>query len=159
MLHDEIIEYLRKKQIEHVIIVNEGVIVENIFGDEVKVSLDNSKLYLLENATLYHNHIKSSTFSFSDVSNMLLFKAEMMFLVTKNFLYSIKSPKNYDWSLEIRKLESMIKELDRLANEEIERLVIKENMDLDEANLEKSHYIWLYLSNIYEFDYKRKAFR
>ena len=79
-----------------------------------------------------------------------------MFLVTKNYLYSIEAPRKINWQVEIVKLEQMIKDLNVLANEEIERLVIKENMDIDEASLEKSHYIWLYISSIYEFEYKRK---
>ncbi len=156
MLHKELIDYLKKEKVEHIIIVNKGIKLEDIVGDEMQVSLDNRKLYLLRGSILYHNHIKSSTFSFSDVKNMLLFKSEKMFLVTKNYLYSIEAPRKINWQVEIDKLEQMIKDLNVLANEEIERLVIKENMDTDEASLEKSHYIWLYISNIYEFEYKRK---
>lgn len=156
MLHKELIDYLKKEKVEHIIIVNKGIKLEDIVGDEMQVSLDNRKFYLLRGSILYHNHIKSSTFSFSDVKNMLLFKSEKMFLVTKNYLYSIEAPRKINWQVEIDKLEQMIKDLNVLANEEIERLVIKENMDTDEASLEKSHYIWLYISNIYEFEYKRK---
>lgn len=156
MLHKELIDYLKKEKVEHIIIVNKGIKLEDIVGDEMQVSLDNRKLYLLRGSILYHNHIKSSTFSFSDVKNMLLFKSEKMFLVTKNYLYSIEAPRKINWQVEIDKLEQMIKDLNVLANEEIERLVIKENMDTDEASLEKSHYIWLYISSIYEFEYKRK---
>ncbi len=156
MLHKELIDYLKKEKVEHIIIVNKGIKLEDIVGDEMQVSLDNRKLYLLRGSILYHNHIKSSTFSFSDVKNMLLFKSVKMFLVTKNYLYSIEAPRKINWQVEIDKLEQMIKDLNVLANEEIERLVIKENMDTDEASLEKSHYIWLYISSIYEFEYKRK---
>ncbi len=156
MSHNELISYLMKEKIEHIIIVKKGITTEDIIGNETQVSVDNSKLYLLEGSVLYHNHVKSSTFSFSDVKNMLLFKSKKMFLVTKNYLYSIVTPKGVNWQVEIDKLEQMIKDLNVLANEEIERLVIKENMDIDEASLEKSHYIWLYISNIYEFEYKRK---
>lgn len=156
MSHNELISYLMKEKIEHIIIVKKGITMEDIIGNETQVSVDNSKLYLLEGSVLYHNHVKSSTFSFSDVKNMLLFKSKKMFLVTKNYLYSIVTPKGVNWQVEIDKLEQIIKDLNVLANEEIERLVIKENMDIDEASLEKSHYIWLYISNTYEFEYKRK---
>ncbi len=156
MSHNELISYLMKEKIEHIIIVKKGITIEDIIGNETQVSVDNSKLYLLEGSVLYHNHVKSSTFSFSDVKNMLLFKSKKMFLVTKNYLYSIVTPKEIYWRIEIDKLEQMIKDLNVLANEEIERLVIKDNMDIDEASLEKSHYIWLYISSIYEFEYKRK---
>jgi len=116
-------------------------------------------LYLLEDSEWYNNHLKSNTFSISDVRNMLLYKSKKMFLVTKNFLYYISRPQNIDWKTEVVKLEKMIFELDKLANEEIESLVVIENINLDEANLEKSQYIWLYLSNIYEFEYKRKIIK
>jgi hypothetical protein len=155
ILMDKIFEFLKEESVEHIYILKNNRVICHKIGDSMKVSINDNEQIKIKNNTLIHNHPGRFSFSFTDVYNIIKYDAKQMFLVTNVFIYHVQRPL-VGWNIDLYELENLLTNFDNWANEEIEKLVIKNEISIHEADFEKSHYIWVTIFSYYGVTYTRK---
>lgn len=150
---NEIISFLANEKVEHLYIFNEDVQLFHAIGEKDKVAMENSFLWLIKNNSIIHNHPENSPPSISDIINTVCNKAKELILITPSYTYKFQTNNIYVLDTE---LNDTILKINKLANEEIDKLLMKGIIEITEANFEKSHYIWVIIANYYGFYYERR---
>jgi hypothetical protein len=158
MTKEEIIKYLCLEPVEHIFILAKGKIIFHKVGDVSSVEVLDNDLILAKDNELWHNHPGGFPFSTSDVLNTINANAKGMTLVTPYYIYNITRPFG-GWKLDILSFQEDYNKLDSWANEETDKLVLKNISSREEADMEKNHYIWLALFNKYDVKYSRKSIK
>lgn len=153
----DIIEKLRYEKVEHLYVIVDGKVIYHEIGFESNVEIDNSLLETQKDVVIIHNHPNRSSFSEADIENILKFNVRKMILVTYDYIYSIER-NGINWNLDFNKLKILIQRSDNWANLEIENLLIKNSIEYNDANVEKSHYIWVSIFTLLEIKYGRQRF-
>ncbi len=157
-MNDFNIDHFKKllsSEVEHLIVTINDEIIVDVPGDRHKVEIDTKILEDNPNAVLFHNHLGNTSFSESDIINTIKYNSRKMYLITQKYLFSI-ARFGETWNINLNEFECSISKIKEKANEEIDNLVMKGILTIDEAKLEIDHYIWAYISTKYEFEYKRK---
>lgn len=153
----DLFKELRNEQVEHLIVIDNGIIIHREIGSKNNVEIDKKILLSKKDLILIHNHPEGGTFSSVDIINLVENNIKQMILVTKYFIYTINRPLK-GWNFDRSELEKLVELADRHANESITLELQKENIELIDANSEKSHYIWTVIFQILDVQYSRKKY-
>ena len=156
MKREAVINFLRNEKIEHLFICEDDEVVFHAKGDLDVVTVFDDELLKATNNEFIHNHPGDFPFSISDVVNTVKFNAKGMTLVTSRYFYVIQRSLG-GWNIDIEHLEKDFMLYDDWANDEIDKLVLKNLMNAEYAHQEKNHYIWLLIFDKYGINYFRKS--
>lgn len=152
----DIIEKLRLESIEHLFVLsNEWNVIHHELGDVSNVEISTKILEANSNCILFHNHPKGTSFSLSDIQNIIEHNYERMILVTPDYIYQVIRPSK-NWNINIYELENELKLADLWANDQIEKLIKDGLITESDAHIEKSHYIWRIIFQLYDVNYSKK---
>jgi hypothetical protein len=159
MLESKVIQFLRFEKKEHLLVYKNDKLIKHFVGDESSVVIPNVSLPILKDATVYHNHVQGSSFSESDIVESVNNNVKIIFLITKNFQYSLIRP-DLGWGINFESEEcaNLYNNCKIFAREIIDSAISKNEIRYDEINLNFNHYIWVLFFNNYGISYKKEAF-
>ncbi len=151
---------LRHAEKEHLYIIKPKGRARKFQGSFDQVSMPNSFLFEIENATLIHNHPGGSSFSIQDIRILTKFDSKECFLVTENNIHHLEKQTN-DWGINADSIEfkERYKSCYHFAVEYIDKLITKNEIPVYDREAEIIHYIWaLFFYDLENIHYVRKNF-
>jgi len=151
------LERLRYADKESLIILRPNGRTRVFEGDSKHVSVPNQSLFELKDATVLHNHTQGASFSIEDIFALIKYDAKECYLITPKYLYTLKRPKN-GWKIDINSVsfEDQINSIRELAEDELNKMVAKNDISLHEKEVEIFHYIWVFVFKANNIQYARE---
>lgn len=154
---EEAAQKIRNEQKEHLYIFRNGKQIRRFLGEEDRVTPPPEYLFELKNASIAHNHPQGASFSIEDIRALITYDASECWLATEKFLYRLKRPAN-GWTVDINSelFEKQLNACKSIADDELNRMVAKNEISLHEKEVEIFHYIWVFFFRIHEVEYVRQ---
>ena len=151
------IQKIRFEKFEHLYVFKNGRQFRRYIGEESYVNMQLEFLFELQDACVVHNHPSGTTFSFDDVISAVNYNLRELFVVTHQYIYSIKRPEK-GWNINFTD-ESVQQDLDsceKNAREIIEKNVAQFQIKHEEKDILFLHFIWVFFFNMFNIEYAKK---
>lgn len=154
----EVIQYLRKANIEYLYFFNKsGKQIRRFKGEQNQIIIEDIFLYEMKDAIVIHNHPNGNSFSIEDVIACIKFNAAEVILITQTFTYQIIRPFQ-GWRIDVdtENFKSQIKVCIENAEIELDKLLKHGEITFHEKEIEKIHYLWIFFFALNDIKYVRK---
>ena len=130
---------------EHLYLYKNGKQIRRFKGNKNSVVVSNKYLFEIKDAVIVHNHPQGSSFSYEDIVGIIKYDAAECILVTDRYDYKIYRPKN-GWNIDVdsKEFEEQVLVCRKIAEEQLNKFVSNNTIDINEKEVEIFHYIWMF---------------
>jgi hypothetical protein len=150
------INKLRYQVKEHLYVMKDGRQIRKFIGEVNYINIPPQYLFELKDTQLIHNHPSNNTFSIEDIRMAIFHNVKEMYVVTKDFIYSVKRPDEWPINMEDKVTNMVFNKSRSIANEVVDKMVSQFEIGVNDKEAVIFHYIWVFFFNYYKIDYERE---
>ncbi|MBK6263635.1 hypothetical protein JKA74_01205 [Marivirga sp. S37H4] len=136
--------------------MKDGRQIRKFVGESNFINIPPQYLFEFKDAQLIHNHPSNNTFSIEDIRMAIFHNVKEMYVITKDFSYSIKRPGIWPIDIEDRTTNIVLSKSKSIANEVVDKMISQFEIGVNDKEAIIFHYIWIFFFDYYKIDYERK---